>query len=262
MSLASYVENIEVPEIAFERMCNSRSVLSSIEQTQFRSLIGSINWVVQGTRPDLSFELTDLSTKLREATIDDMKRALKLIKDVKFTENHILFPNLGDPVDWKIIVYTDASFANLADGFSSTYGLIAFVCGNDNSAPLSWRSGKIKRVVRSTLGAEAMALQEGLEEAYFLQNVMRGLFPRAKLPIFAVVDNKSVIEAVHSTSSVEDRRLRIDIACIKEALERGLVEKISWCPGSEQLANVLTKRGASGALLREVLQRGKLNLMV
>ena len=38
------------------------------------------------------------------------------------------------------------------------------------------------------------------------------------IEIEAFVDNKSVIEAILSTRLVEDKRLRIDIAAIKESL--------------------------------------------
>jgi hypothetical protein len=202
---------------------------------------------------------------MREATIEDLKRGIKLMKDVKFSESCINFPCLGDPRDWSIVVYTDASYANL-DGTHSTFGLIVFLVGDGQSAPISWRSGKIDRVVRSTLAAETLALEKGLEEAYFVKSRLLEFLSESELPILAVVDNKSLIEAVHSTSSVDDRGLRIDIACIKQAMTSKdrirSVKRISWCPGREQLANALTKRGASGSMLREVLKRGRLDLMV
>ena len=40
------------------------------------------------------------------------------------------------------------------------------------------------------------------------------------VPIYAYVDNKNVVEAVHSTKIVDDKRLGIDIAAIQQSLQR------------------------------------------
>ena len=80
------------------------------------------------------------------------------------------------------------------------------------------------------------------------------------IPIEAYVDNKSVTEAVHSTRMVDDRRLRLDIAAIKESLHRKDVAAIRWCPGQDQLANCMTKKGASGYHLMTVIQNGRIDI--
>lgn len=60
-----------------------------------------------------------------------------------------------------------------------------------------------------------------------------------KVPIIAFVDNTSVVEALKSTKMVDDKRLRIDIAAIKEIKNNNVLVK--WIPGKVQLANCLTK---------------------
>ena len=70
------------------------------------------------------------------------------------------------------------------------------------------------------------------------------------------MDNKSVVESVYSTKLVDDKRLRIDI--LTESVERGEVKKILWCSGKTQLANCLTKAGASGYDVLRVLQSGQM----
>ena len=44
---------------------------------------------------------------------------------------------------------------------------------NMNCAPLCWKANKIKRKVRSTLAAEALALESGLEHAIFLRDLLK-----------------------------------------------------------------------------------------
>jgi len=62
---------------------------------------------------------------------------------------------------------------------------------------------------------------------------------------------------VKSTTVVDDKRLRREIGAIKQMLERGEVKTVQWIPGSEQLADVLTKRGVNGHELLSVIQQGK-----
>ena len=56
-------------------------------------------------------------------------------------------------------------------------------------------------------------------------------FECKSIDIEAYVDNWSVIEAIFSTKLVEDKRLRIDIAAIKELLQLQVVNRIKWVPG-------------------------------
>ncbi|CAC5411076.1 unnamed protein product [Mytilus coruscus] len=55
-----------------------------------------------------------------------------------------------------------------------------------------------------------------------------------------------------------DKRLRIDIAAIAESLASKEVNNIKWCPGDKQLANCMTKFGASSYELLQVIQTGKM----
>ena len=73
-----------------------------------------------------------------------------------------------------------------------------------------------------------------------------------------IIDNKSVIEAILSTRMVDDKRLRVDVAAIQELLKLHDINRIQWVPGHLQLANPMTKQGASGFSLLKVLQSGQM----
>lgn len=101
-------------------------------------------------------------------------------------------------------------------------------------------------------------MQEGLESALYYRKLLEEIchLDSDKVPITAFVDNKSVVEALKSTKMVDDKRLRIDIAAIKEIKNNNVLVK--WIPGKVQLANCLTKRGADGMQLLNILQTGKM----
>ena len=59
------------------------------------------------------------------------------------------------------------------------------------------------------------------------------------------VDNRSLVDALKSTTSVEDKSLRINIAVLRDMLQRKDIEDVMWVKAAHQLANALTKKGAS-----------------
>ena len=120
LNQSNYATDIQNITIDPNRAQNKQSSLTSEEQTKYRQLIGQINWAVQGNRPDMAFELIDLSTKLKEGTIGDLSRAVKVVKRLKDIRSVISFPNLSNKVnDWKIVVFTDAALCNINNGTAS-----------------------------------------------------------------------------------------------------------------------------------------------
>ena len=169
----------------------------------------------------------------------------------------VKFNKLNQPVH--ISVFTDASHANLPDKVSSTSGMVVFLADNSgNMSPVTWRSNKIRRVVRSTLAAECLALQEGIEEALYVRHMLCEILnlQESSVQVHAYIDSRSLLEALRSTKLVDDRRLRIDIGAIKQSVEREL-SSISWISGRDMLANSLTKRGAESASLLAVFHSGR-----
>ena len=116
---------------------------------------------------------------------------------------------------------------------------------------VSWQSRKVRRVVRSTLAAETLALIEAAEAAILLSHTMKEINGFAPA-IMCFTDNASLVESLASTKAVLDKRLRIDIAMLREMIDRGEI-KLRWIPTDHQLANCLTKRDANREKLLDIL---------
>lgn len=254
---------VEIIEMDPKRMKEKTSDLTESERTDLRKMAGALNWIVRATRPDLAFEMIELSTKFKSGIVDDLIRVRKALLNTKMNKAEILIPALENPRDWQILCYTDAALGNLNDGVDSTGGHIVFLTDSEQKkcAVLDWQANKIKRVVRSTLAAEALSLCDGLETALHIRRVLEDTLnlPSKTIKIHGIVDNRSTVDAVKSTTVVDDKRLRREIGAIKQLLERGDINSITWVPGSEQLADVLTKRGVNSCKLLNVIQTGKLN---
>ena len=65
-------------------------------------------------------------------------------------------------------------------------------------------------------------------------------------------DNKSLYEAAHSTIAVEEKRLQVDVATIRQNISRKEFT-LKWIVTKIQLADALTKQGADAARLLETL---------
>ena len=171
-----------------------------------------------------------------------------------------MFPDLGPFSTWKLAVFSDASFGNLSGGVDSCGGFLIFLSAKCKSCPIVWKSGRVQRVVKSTLAAEGLSLSEALDEAIYVRHVLCQIFSvPSKSEYFAITgitDHEGLCRNIRSTKLVGDRRLRLDIASIKQNIARGEVSEVILCSSGEQLADVLTKKGVSGDKLLSVLQTG------
>ena len=261
----SYTQGVEVPVLDPKRSVMKHDDLNDTEKSQLRTLAGTLNWAVRGTRPDLNFELIDISTKFKSGKVDDLVRAVKVVRSLQNKKAEIVFPDLGHPSNWLLLCFTDAALGNLNNGIDSTGGHILLLANrfSGRCAALDWQSNKIKRVVKSTLAAEALSLVDGLENSVFITDLLKSCCPTmVDIPIIAIVDNLSVVEAVHSTTAVGDKRLRREVGAIKEMLGRREIAAVKWVPGSQQLADSLTKRGVNGDKILGAVQTGEYDPML
>ena len=70
---------------------------------------------------------------------------------------------------------------------------------------------------------------------------------------FLFCDNRNLVNAVHSSTNLEDKRLVMDISILRNLLEQQEITELFWVPTDLQLADIFTKQGASSKLLLSVL---------
>ena len=237
-----------------ERLTNKETKVDQEEKKLLRGVIGQLNWLAGITRPNISYNVCEASTKVKDATIADVLNVDKIVRKVKneLSEIHFL---CFDPRSLHIRRYSDASFNNLPNGCSQG-GHIVFLCGSsDRGCPLTWSSTKMKRVVRSTLAAETLSLVESSETAIYLSKVTGACVNGSNHPmeICSITDNLSLFEAVYTIKPVSDRRLCLEISAVCQMWEHKEIE-VKWL----QPSDILTKKGASSSSLLWVLKQGHL----
>ena len=203
-------------------------------------------------RGDISADTSLLQKSPEELTVGDLLEVNAVLKYVRGTKDSYV-KVIPIPFDELVIVsYGDCGFAN-APGGKSQGGLV--VVATDRAALqsrrpaslLEWKSYRHQRVLRSTLAAEAAALDKaedyGNSVAAMLSEVADGkhLATLQQAPIFEVIpvtDARSVWDAVHRlTTNFQEKRVEISVASLRQQCRN-----LRWAPTEFQLADALTKR--------------------
>ena len=163
-----YASSLQTISINKARSSNKLCELSETEKNEYRALVGQLNWLAANTRPDIAFDICELSVATKKATVGDLLKLNKVVDRVVKDSVKLHFPAMQELQSCYIECYTDAAFGNLPD-IGSQGGTIIFLKDSSGQrCPLFWQSKKLKRVVRSTLAAEASALAEGAERAIYI----------------------------------------------------------------------------------------------
>ena len=255
-----YVESLEIPDLS-RYGDDLEAVLDEEGQADYRSAVGRIGWVANASRPDLAYDNLVLSMKLGTASLRDMKLIVKIMKKMKCENTSMKFVDLGPIAEWSIEGYGDAGFRSLPDKTSSCGGHVVMITNKNRgvSSVLNWKSNKIRRVVGSSTAAEALAANDTLDEMIYVQFVLKELLGSVVdgIPLHLITDSKNLWKSVQNSTLAENPRLRTDIAKIKESLKKEELKDFLRVNGSDMIADVLTKKGASGVMLMNLLRSGR-----
>ncbi|XP_057305251.1 uncharacterized protein LOC130642182 [Hydractinia symbiolongicarpus] len=253
----SYIESLITVNI--ENDVNNERKLTSKEKTMLRLLSGQIAWVAGQTRPDVAYDSCQTSNYGKEPTVQNLKDANKIIRKIKSKHVAITIAKIANMKNCEIICYTDATHASLKCG-SSQGAFIIFVKHLSEVIPICWQSKKLQRVTKSPIASETLALSEGADASFYLAKVIQQICKLTKVPkITCIIDNKSLFETLKTTNVTKDLRLRVDIARLRQMVEQDEIT-VKWVEGKHQLADCLTKHGASPNKLLEVLETSKISL--
>ena len=219
----SYVESLEPISLDRSRKLQKDEPITVQERSKLRSLIGQLNWITGVSRPDIGFGVCQLSSVFKQATVNHLIKANKLLRQVKNSSGTICFTKFSDLKNLRTVVYTDASFANLPNGGSQGGQMVFLADRYNNSCPLAWKSNRIKRVVKSTLAAETLSFVEGCDMGILLSRMVSEIVSGVSgstIPVTCMTDNKSLYEAAHTSNVISDTRLRIEMSIVREMIER------------------------------------------
>lgn len=206
-----------------------------IADCPYQQAIGSLLYVAQGTRPDISFAVNTLSrfnknpTTAHWAAVKRILRYLQGTKDLK-----LIYTKDGNE---KITGYCDADWASDVRDRKSCTGYIFLLQGG----AISWRSQKQQTVALSTAEAEYMSMSSAAQEALWLQQLHAELGQEQSNPLVIFSDNQSAIKLSNNDCYLpRSRHIDIRYHFLKDHVNN-LDIKFSYVKGEEMIADNLTK---------------------
>eukprot|EP00439_Symbiodinium_sp_Y106_P039379 s882_g4.t2 len=194
------------------------SELSTQELSQARAVLGSVQWRASQTAPQHSAKVSYLLSLLATKKADVVDQVNKLVREVhasKHVSARVQQLNC-DPERLMFVGWSDAAVANRPD-LSSTGGFIFGLMnpeevrqGFGKVNPITWRSGKLHRVARSSLSAETQALADLDGELMFARLMWSEMLGHR-------VDLKVKEQWIREVPAV----MVIDARALYDALERG-----------------------------------------
>ena len=106
-----YIKNLDLIQLDLKRQKETDESLTDVEEGKLRSKIGQLLWLSNQTRPDISFDVCVLGTRLKEATVKDILEANKIVRKVRSHSIKLCYQNLGPSDCLKFVTFTDAAYA-------------------------------------------------------------------------------------------------------------------------------------------------------
>jgi hypothetical protein len=160
----------------------------------------------------------------------------------------------------EVVVFTDSSFANNRDLSSQIGFVVALADANGDSNIIHWASVKSRRVTRSVLASELYAMSLGFDAAAAIKSTLDQILQpwrQEPVPLTVFTDSKSLYDCLVKIGMTREKRLMIDIMCLRQAYERREIAEVVWIKGEENVADAMTKEKCSNAL-RDMVDTNKL----
>jgi transposase InsO family protein len=200
----------------------------------YRSAVGSLIYLVTGTRPDLAVAVGIVSKYLENPGPRHWGAVKRIFRYLKGTIDLSLECKVQS---LKLVGYCDADWAGDLDSRRSTTGYV-FKLGR---FPVSWKSKRQPTVALSTSEAEYMSLASAAQTAIWLRRLLGDLGFTQEKATEIFEDNQGCI-AMAKNPVNHDRTKHIDIKYhfVRELLESGVIS-LTYLQTEDMLADVMTK---------------------
>ena len=192
------------------------------------------------TRPDLCSPSQLLAAVASNPTPKAYKEINKIVRWTHDTATQGLKFVPLELNSLRLMLFTDAAFAN-TDEFKSKLGFFVLLAdGKNNANIVHYGSTRCCRVTRSVLASELHALSYGLDNGYIVRETIQDILQRS-IPIEVYIDSRTLFNVITKFGATKEKRLQINASSSRQSYSKGEMEKICWIFGSQNLADALTK---------------------
>lgn len=183
----------------------------------YQSLVGSLLYLANCTRPDISQPVGVLSRFMSNPSAEHLSAAKQVLRYLRGTADLGL---LYTSKSANLIGYCDADYAGDLDKRKSTSGFVFLRAG----AAIAWSSKLQPTVALSTCEAEFISTAAAIKEALWLRNLL-GDFEGQVKPVLIFGDNQGALKLLHHPHA-HQRTKHIDVAhrFAQDRVERGEIQ--------------------------------------
>jgi hypothetical protein len=223
--------------------------VNPVLRARFQSVIGSLLYIMLGTRPDIAFAVTKLSQFSANPSKEHLDKALYICRYLVGTADYALV--YDGTQGGGLMAYTDSDWASDPDTRRSITGYHYMLA----DGIFCWLSRAQKTVALSSTKAEYMAMSDCSRQGVWIKSLLSELGIDLKsIPICG--DNQGSIFI--ASNPVQERRTKhIDIRYhfIRERVEEGIVE-VFFVDGNDNPADMFTKNLGHAKFLKFRSQLG------
>ena len=200
----------------------------------FATAIGSLMYLMVGTRPDIAFALGTLSCFTSQPQSHHQVALQRLLRYIKATQSHRIMYRSG-----QLIGYTDTDFGGsvITDGAYSMSGYVFQLAG----APVSWSSKRQGEVATSMTHAEYIGQYNAILHLQWLRTFLADTH-LYRSPITNIkADNQSAIALSRNPEfHKRTKHFNVKFHYQRSVLNAGAID-LQYVPTEEQAADGLTK---------------------
>jgi hypothetical protein len=223
----------------------TRGVLTPKDQYITQRARGA--YIASVCQPEASFDLS-FAAQVINPTKDDTKSLNKRLSwQIKNSNRGLKFVKL-DVDALRLLVFTDASFANNKD-LSSQIGYVLVLADTTKANIVHWSLVKCKRVTRSVLASELYGMAHGYDIGAAIKSTVDKVL-QTNLPLVLCTDSKSLYDCLVRLGTTAEKRLMVDVMCLRQAYERRQITEVKWIDGEANPADAMTKGKPCVALQR------------
>lgn len=245
---------LDLIPIKKERKADPKAKATDEEVSDFRSVLGALQWLSTQSRPDISFMVNQLQKRVNQLEVKDLEVANQVVRIVKKNEMSITFRNLGKDV--AVVSYHDAGLYNslgveidehdhdLLQSFcdkrllhSQKGSVVCLVktCDLERTSAvpmnvISWKTKSNKRILESSFAAETHAALMGYGNGHYLRVLMleincgshaiqqpEGTDWYSQMKLVMATDCRSLFDCVsRDAQSIGDKSNSIAVAIIRQ----------------------------------------------
>jgi transposase InsO family protein len=206
---------------------------------QYQKDIGSLMYLMLGSRPDLAYAVGKLARFSSNPSPEHLEAVTRIYRYVNGTFDHsLVYVRSADADGTRVYPtgFTDSNYAQGKDRKSTSGYLFGLSRG-----VFSWSSKKQSTIAESTMEAEAIGIHQASRQITWIRNLYGEIKVNLEGPITLLADSQPAIAVLNEPQSHQrTKNLDVGVLKVRERITDGLL-KLVYVSTEDNMADILTK---------------------